>query len=122
MAHFSEKEIKKAIWECGSNKALGTDGFTFKFVKRFWEELKPKFMELMYQFYVLGRINPGCNSAFFTLIPKVQDPQFLSKYRPISLIGVVYKVIAKPLANRLKEVMNSVFVFSELPTSCWPLS
>ncbi|KAJ0478339.1 putative RNA-directed DNA polymerase [Helianthus annuus] len=106
--HFSEKEIKDAIWECGGDKAPGPDGFTFKFVKRFWEELKPKFMELMYQFYVSGRINPGCNSSFFTLIPKVQDPQQLSEYRPISLIGVVYKVIAKTLANRLKGVMNSV--------------
>ncbi|XP_021996228.1 uncharacterized protein LOC110893425 [Helianthus annuus] len=33
---FSEEEIKMAVFECGSDKALGPDGFNFRFVKRFW--------------------------------------------------------------------------------------
>ncbi|KAJ0610676.1 putative RNA-directed DNA polymerase [Helianthus annuus] len=107
-ALFSEAEIKNAVWECGGDKSPGPDGFSFKFIKRFWGELKPRFMELMHQFYTSGNINHGCNTSFFTLIPKVQDPQKLADYRPISLIGVVYKVIAKTLANRLKGVMNTV--------------
>nr|GEU95373.1 RNA-directed DNA polymerase, eukaryota [Tanacetum cinerariifolium] len=36
-ASFSCEEINKAVWDCGSDKALGPDGFTFGFFKKFWE-------------------------------------------------------------------------------------
>jgi len=42
------------------------------------------------------------------LIPKVKDPLALNDYRPISLIGSVYKIIAKALALRIKSVIGSV--------------
>ncbi|GKA03135.1 hypothetical protein Tco_0675916 [Tanacetum coccineum] len=29
-------EIKKAVWECGTDKAPGPDGFTFGFFRKFW--------------------------------------------------------------------------------------
>ncbi|GJR17850.1 RNA-directed DNA polymerase, eukaryota, reverse transcriptase zinc-binding domain protein [Tanacetum coccineum] len=50
----------------------------------------------------------GCNSSFIALVPKVQDPLHVSDFRPISLIGCQYKVIAKVLANRLLQVANSI--------------
>ena len=48
----------------------------------------------------------GLNSSFIALIPKIKDPQVISDFRPISLIGCVYKIIAKVLSNRLSKVMN----------------
>ncbi|GKB26518.1 hypothetical protein Tco_0865919 [Tanacetum coccineum] len=33
--HVSLEEIKSAIWECGSNKAPGPDGFSFSFIKKY---------------------------------------------------------------------------------------
>ena len=48
----------------------------------------------------------GLNSSFIALIPKIKDPQSFNDFRPISLIGCVYKIIAKLLANRLSKVMN----------------
>ncbi|GKD66552.1 hypothetical protein Tco_1308660, partial [Tanacetum coccineum] len=32
----TNEEIKKAVWECGTDKAPGPDGFTFGFFRHFW--------------------------------------------------------------------------------------
>nr|GEV69357.1 cysteine-rich receptor-like protein kinase [Tanacetum cinerariifolium] len=55
-----------------------------------------------------GLFIEGCNSSFIALVPKVQDLLHVSDFRPISLIGCQYKVIAKILANRLLQVVNSI--------------
>ncbi|KAK3210668.1 hypothetical protein Dsin_015374 [Dipteronia sinensis] len=36
------------------------------------------------------------------------NPASMGEFRPISLVGTVYKILAKDLANRFKRVMNSV--------------
>jgi len=50
----------------------------------------------------------GVNITFITLIPKVENPQRLSNFRPISLVGGMYKILAKVLAHRLNLVIGSV--------------
>ncbi|GJT86003.1 hypothetical protein Tco_1067720 [Tanacetum coccineum] len=42
---------------------------------------------------------------FIALIPKVLDAKFVTDFRPISLIGNVYKVVTKILASRLALVI-----------------
>ncbi|XP_021984796.1 uncharacterized protein LOC110880609 [Helianthus annuus] len=71
------------------------------------------FGKIMDYFYDSGTLNRGCGSAFIALIPKVKDPANLGDYRPISLIGMVNKVISKVLALRLKKVTGSVVSFSQ---------
>nr|GEV56757.1 RNA-directed DNA polymerase, eukaryota, reverse transcriptase zinc-binding domain protein [Tanacetum cinerariifolium] len=51
---------------------------------------------------------PGCNASFITLIPKVSSPVTPKEYRPISLIGVQYKIIVKLLANRLVKIIEDI--------------
>nr|GEW34398.1 putative RNA-directed DNA polymerase, eukaryota, reverse transcriptase zinc-binding domain protein [Tanacetum cinerariifolium] len=50
----------------------------------------------------------GFTFEFFPLIPKVQDAKFCSDYRPITLIGNMYKVISKFLANRIAGVISEL--------------
>ena len=47
----------------------------------------------------------GVNSTFIALIPKVGSPQKLVDFRPISLVGSLYKVLAKVLANMLRSIL-----------------
>lgn len=50
----------------------------------------------------------GRNSSFIALIPKCDSHQGLNDYRPISLVGCIYKIVAKILANRLKMFLPKV--------------
>nr|GEX99186.1 RNA-directed DNA polymerase, eukaryota, reverse transcriptase zinc-binding domain protein [Tanacetum cinerariifolium] len=57
---------------------------------------------------IRGIIVDGGNSSFIALIPKTQGANKVNDFRPIGLIGSLYKIITKLLANRL------AFVFNEL--------
>ncbi|KAJ0941283.1 putative RNA-directed DNA polymerase [Helianthus annuus] len=112
-SHFSEEEIKCAVFDCGDDRAPGPNGFNFRFFKLFWELFKVDFLNLMSYFFESGRINVGCGSSFIALVPKKRDPLSLNDYRPISLVGVINKVVSKVLANRLKKVLGSVISDSQ---------
>jgi len=96
------------VWQCEGSKSHGPDGFNFNFIKKSWEFLKDDFMAAMALFYETGFIPKGCNASFIALVPKVRDPIRLEQYRPISLVGVLYKIISKVLAGKIKKVLPSV--------------
>lgn len=54
------------------------------------------------------------SASFLALVPKVENLQLLSEYRPISLLGSLYKIIAKLLANKLRLVVGKLVSKSEL--------
>jgi hypothetical protein len=105
---FSLEEVKQALWDCDSFKSPGPDGISFDFIKRFWDLLKNDFIRFLAEFHRNGKLSKGVNSTFIALIPKVTSPQLLHDFRPISLVGCLYKVLAKVLANRLRGVIGSV--------------
>ncbi|GKD75590.1 RNA-directed DNA polymerase, eukaryota, reverse transcriptase zinc-binding domain protein [Tanacetum coccineum] len=57
------------------------------------------------EFFSTGKFPPGCNSTFIALIPKIHDAKIIKNFLPISLIGSIYKILAKILANRLSLVI-----------------
>ena len=52
-------------------------------------------------------------STFLALIPKLKDAVHLKDFRPISLVGSLYKLFAKVFADRLKEVVGLVVSSSQ---------
>lgn len=89
---FEEEEVVKALEECGGDKAPGPDEFNFSFIRAAWGFLKED----------LCSGSRKINATFLTLILKVPNPMELRDYRPISLVGCMYKLLDNILANRLK--------------------
>nr|GEX05948.1 ribonuclease H-like domain-containing protein [Tanacetum cinerariifolium] len=84
----------------------------------YWKLLEHDIVAAIKEFFASGTFSPGCNSSFIALIPKIQDAKFVKDYCLISLIGSLYKIISKILANRLSSVISglisdvqSAFVF-----------
>lgn len=109
---FDEVEIWQAVVSCDSNKAPSPDGFNLSFIKTCWKVVKGDFIQVFNDFHANSKLVRGLNSSFITLIPRLANPIGLSDYRPISLIGCVYKVLAKVLAESLKRVLH-VLIFEE---------
>nr|KAJ0223744.1 hypothetical protein LSAT_V11C200058470 [Lactuca sativa] len=65
-------------------------------------------MELVKFFEGCGKLSRGCNSSFICLAAKSKDSIHFGDFIPISLIGLLYKIIAKLLALRLIRVIGSV--------------
>ena len=105
---FTEEEVKEVMWQCEGSKSPGPDGFNFTFIKKCWDIFKNDIMEAVQVFHETGVIPKGCNASFIALVPKVNDPLSLDQFRPISLVGVFYKIITKVLAGRMKEVLSLV--------------
>ncbi|GJV76791.1 hypothetical protein Tco_1508375 [Tanacetum coccineum] len=105
---ISKEEIRNAVWGCGENKSPGPDGFTFEFFRKYWHIVGTDFCLAVEWFFNHDSFSVGCNSSFIALIPKSLDPKLVSDFRPISLIGSVYKVITKILQNRLSFVISDL--------------
>ena len=107
-AEFIEEEIKSVIRSCDGNKAPRPDGFNMSFFKKCWKIVRMDVLQFMREFHHNASLVGGINSSFIALIPKVQSPSCLNEYRPISLIGSLYKLLAKVLSNIMKQVMPKI--------------
>jgi hypothetical protein len=83
-------------------KALGPDGFNAGFFQKNWELVGPEVCQAILYSLNNGVISNDLNSTFIALIPKSKHPSGVTDFRPISLCNVLYKIISKVLANRLK--------------------
>ncbi|GAU46303.1 hypothetical protein TSUD_283280 [Trifolium subterraneum] len=105
---FNEEEVRETIWSCDGNKSPGPDGFNFNFMKACWSIVKSDVMAFLNEFHKTAILPKAVTASFLTLIPKKDHPQDLFDYRPICLIGCLYKILSKILANRLKTVLGKL--------------
>ena len=59
-------------------------------------------------FLTLNNIIALLNHTCIILIPKIEKPKKVTEYRPISLCNVIYRLIAKAITNRLKQILPKI--------------
>ena len=110
---FEEEEVYGVIQGCNGNKSPGPDGFSMAFFKACWDFLKLEIMEVLANFHSQAVFKKILNATFIALIPKKVDVVNVRDFRPISLVGSIYKVISKLLANRLRRVITGIISESQ---------
>jgi hypothetical protein len=106
---FTEGEIWEVVRRLPHGKAPRPDGFTAEFLQSCWGTVKADFMAAFDKLFTMcGRGFQGLNQALLILLPKRPDAAALGDYRPISLIHIFAKLVAKTLASRLAPRMESL--------------
>ena len=118
LAPYTAEDVRKALFDIGDLKAPGLDGLHAIFYKRFWPMLGDDLVDEVLQAVNTCTIPPGWNDTAIVLIPKVNSPEKVTRYRPISLCNVVYKIISKMLSACLKALLPDII--SPIQSAfCW---
>lgn len=107
-AEVIEEEIQKVLFAMKNNKSPGPDGFPCEFFKMTWPVLGRDFVVAVQSVFQFGFLPKGVNSTILALIPKKTDSMEMKDYKPIACCNVLYKVVSKILANRLKKLLPSI--------------
>ena len=105
---FIADEIKAALFQMGPTKALGPNGMNALFFQKFWHIVGTIIVNAVLEYFNSGIMSLDINHTHIVLIPKIKSPKKTSDFRPISLCNVIYKIISKVLANRLKQVLPNI--------------
>ena len=105
VAPFAHKEIDDMVSEMPPDRAPGPDSFNGAFLKACWPIIKNDFYLLCDEFHQGGLNLESINAGFITLIPKVNSPECVNDFRPITLLNCCLKLITKILANRLQKII-----------------
>ena len=108
VARFSLEEFTGAVTQMFPDKAPGPDGLNPGFYQHFWNLLGPEVFQTATGWLETLSFPYNLNDTLLCLIPKCTDPQSMKDLRPISLCNVIYKIIAKVLANRMKHILSRI--------------
>jgi len=105
---FQEEEIYQTLLIVEVDKAPGPDGFTIAFFRSCWSIVKVDLMNFFHNFHEHERFVKSLNATFISLIPKKLGQLEARDFGPINMIGSVYKILAKVLANRLPPIVGNL--------------
>ncbi|KAL6204632.1 hypothetical protein ACLB2K_021899 [Fragaria x ananassa] len=102
---FTKLDIDEALKQMGPDKSPGEDGFSARFYQAYWEIVGDEVSNRCLQVLNEGASVKDLNHTLLALIPKIENPQGVADFRPISLCNVLYKLISKAMVNRMKLIL-----------------
>lgn len=106
MVPYTDEEVFRPLKSMGPLNASRINGFSAILFQICWH-IVGKELSL----FCLGILNDNVNLkptnvTNIVLVHKIQNPTSMANFRPISLCNVIYKIIAKLVANRFQRVLD----------------
>ncbi|KAL3678443.1 hypothetical protein R1sor_021399 [Riccia sorocarpa] len=104
----SEELIEEVVRSMPKDKLLGFDGVIVEVLRAGWEYMKQDCFNMVRQVWRLGRLLQKDNRGVIKLIPKAKELFWLKNWRPITLLTLTYKIIAKIMVWRQRDMLAGV--------------
>jgi hypothetical protein len=98
-------EVEETVKEMSQGKAPRARWLHLDFFQACWSIIGKDLWEAVEEARTSQSVLRAFNATFLALIPKEKEANTTDKYRPISLCNVVYKIISKIIAKRLKPIL-----------------
>ena len=102
--NFTAEEVEFALKQMKPLTAPVPDGMSPIFFKSCWK-FGQDVIDASLAILNSGNMSASLNHTYIALIPKTKSPEKETDFRPISLCNVLYKIVSKTIANRLKKIM-----------------
>lgn len=101
-------EIRGAVASMHENKSPGPDDMSPIFYKKFWSIIGFDVIGDVHKFFEGGLMCRAANHTFLALIPKRAAANRVEQFRPIALCNVIYNIITKIIAERIKGFLDKI--------------
>lgn len=108
VAQLSDFEVREALFHMYPLEAPRHDGYPTCFYQHNWQIMGKDIRQFVLHILNRRRSLSFINPIFITLIPKTKNLLKVGDFRRISMCNVIYKIIAKVLANRLKRILLQI--------------
>ena len=102
------QEVEEVVNQMALGKSPGPDGFTSNFFHYFWDLVKEEVLNIAEESRNKRGVLKTFNATFLTLIPKEAGVNSPDKFQLIASCNVIYKIISKVIANRLKHLLPNL--------------
>ncbi|KAL3689318.1 hypothetical protein R1sor_015627 [Riccia sorocarpa] len=102
------QEVDEVVDGLSPGKSPGFDGITAETLRLCWNFIRADCIDMVQEYWCRGALTEKTRTAVIKLLPKNDQTQLLSNWRPLSLMGLTYKLLAKIMANRVKTLMHKL--------------
>ena len=113
IGEFTKADVELALKQMTPLKACGLDDMLPIFFQHYQDNIGDDIVKVVLSCLNSKTILLGLKHTFITLIPKVKSLEYVTEFRPIALCNILYKLVSKVLANKLKRVLPQIIYESQ---------
>ena len=102
------EEIYRNFFSIPPLKALGLDGYHVIFFQKNWHILGSGIIQVIQEIFETTTIPEDWGATNLILIPKINRPNMITQFRPISLCNTLYKLVSRIILQRLKPYITNI--------------
>lgn len=104
----SSEDVKATVFSMYPEKSSGPDRLNPAFFQTYWSTVGTDVIKCCQEFFNTGELLLGVNRTVVCLISKVKQPQQMTDLRPIFFCNVLFRILSKVMANRLKPCLHTL--------------